>query len=635
MDRYDHLTAFAGRATGKIVHPEGQMPVKDADNRDPGLVNVSRLPTGISRPIFKASPIYQNSKHPSPSQASQFQGFQQLNKITPNHSSTDIKTFNFQLSNMSNDSQQEKIGNPQPNMSNSRAQFNCLQSIQDKMTVSRAGSSVQMTPEKMTEAEEKSRNAWKNIKKSYAQKKKPAQKVPHFVPDQAPEGKRTTPHNPAHAIRKSRMIYGVHMRSFRDRVIHLLALKDYKKSELLVQLQKDGIKINDTSFLGKILLQVANLNATTLSYTLKDSIFKEVQRDWPGYNKEDKQSLDLVLSRKLHPFHNATKATYSKEASVVSKTDDTSSSKDHFLHLSGIDTLIKNKGGLCSPKSAVSLASKSHGNSEKSVNLQCSAATTKYIPLPLPTSHLPISNSPQLRKSNRNVHSAPQRSESRHPCDRVHHDGSTVEKEMNKCTSSETSSCTSAQKKHSKPIDMMQHFMPEKFKCAFAKRKTTIPIYITSMKEKPKIDFNKQDETMKSNSNKEIKMAFADSGRLGTTSGTPEYLSNYTVIVSSDQRQCYEKEFWADYSEYQAMYDKIQISCTPIIDLDSERKGFSPGSKEYQDITKKISVEYQKLRQLNPKFCKEKNRCVFLYNKLVHIKKLINDFDQQGIKSTQ
>ncbi|XP_038956216.1 RNA polymerase II elongation factor ELL2-like isoform X2 [Rattus norvegicus] len=616
------------------MHPEGQMPVTEADNIDPGLVNVSRLPMGISRSIFQASPLYQSNKHPSPSQVSQFQGFQQLNKITPTHSSTDIKAFNFQLSSMSNDSQQEKIGNPQPNISNSRPPFNCLQSIQDKTTVSRSGMSVQMTPERMTEAEEKSSNTWKNIRKSYVQKKVSAQKVPHFVPDQAPERKKTSPLNPAYAIRKSRMINGIHMRSFRDRVIHLLALKDYKKSELLVQLQKDGIKINDSNFLGKILLQVANLNATTLSYTLKDSIFKEVQRDWPGYNKEDKQSLDLVLSRKLHPFHNATEVTHSKETSVISKTDDTSSSKDHFLHLSDIDTLIKNKGGLCSPKSAVQLASNGYVSSEKSMILPCSAAPTKYVTLPLPNSHLPISNSPLLIKSNSNISCAPERSESQYTCDSIHHDGSTIEREMNKCTSSETSSCASVQKKHSMPNEM-QHFMPEKFKCAFAKRKTTIPNYITSMKEIPKIDFNKQDEIMESNSNKEVKKAFADSGKFVTTCGTPEYLSNYSIIVSSDQRQYYEDEFRADYSEYQAMYDKIQISCTPIIDLDSERKGFSPGSKEYQDITKKISIEYQKMRQLNPKFCEEKNKCVFLYNKLIHIKKLINDFDNQKVKSTQ
>ncbi|XP_051030807.1 RNA polymerase II elongation factor ELL2-like [Phodopus roborovskii] len=615
----------------------GQIPMKEGDSTDPGLSNVNRLPMGFPRPIFQATPPYQKNKHSLPSQGSQLQGFQQLSKLSPNNSSTDMKTFNFQLSNVSNDNHQDKINNPQSNTSNSaRSQFNCPQSIQDKMTVNRAVSSSQLTPPRMTEAEEKSCNTWKTIRKSYVQKKVPVRKVPHFVPDQASEKKGTTPLNPAYAIRKSRPINGVHTRSYRDRVIHLLALKDYKKSELLVQLQKDGIKINDTNFLGKILLQVANLNATTLSYTLKDSIFKEVQRDWPGYNEEDKQSLDLVLSRKLRPFQNATKVTCCKESSVVSKTEDASSSKDHFHYLSGFDTLMKNKGGLFPPKSAVQLTSNGQesGNSEKSVILPLSATTTKYIPSPLPTSHIPISNSPMLMKSNHNVCSASERSGIQNPCDSNSHDSGIFERENNKYTSLEAPSCVSVQKKYPKPIEI-QHFMPEKFKCTFAKRKTTIPNCITSTMEKQKIDLKKQNEIMKSNSNKEAKKVFPDSGKACFTSGTSDYLSNYSTIVSSDQRQSYEKEFRADYSEYQVMYDKIQISCTPIINLDSERKCFSPGSKEYQDITKKISVAYQKMRQLNPKFCEEKDRCVFLYNKLVHIKRLINDFDQQEVKLTE
>lgn len=626
------MTSFGGKTTGKMV---GQMPEKETDSIDPGLSNVNRLPMGFPRTVFQESPPYQNNKHSLPSQGFQFQGFQHLSKITPNNSSTDMKTVNFQLSNTSNDTQQDKIGSSQPNMSNStHLQYNCPQSIQDKMTVNRCSSSSQLTSPRMTEAEEKSCNTWKNIRKSYVQKKVPVQKVPHFVPDQASEKKRTTPLNTAYTIRKSRPVSGVHTRSYRDRVIHLLALKDYKKYELLVQLQKDGIKINDPNFLGKILLQVANLNATTLSYTLKDSIFNEIQRDWPGYNEEDKLLLDLVLSRKLRPFHNATKATHCKESSVVSKTDDSSSSKDHFLSLSGIDTLMKNKGGFSAPKSGGQLTSngQASGNSEKPVILSCSAATTKCIPRPLPGSHLPISNSPVLIRSNRNVCSSPENG-TQNPCD-ISHDSGMLEREMNKHTSFEAPSCVSVQKMYSKTIEI-PHFMPEKFKCAFAKRKTTIPNYITSTMEKPKIDFKKQDEIMKSDSNKEVKKVFPDYGKTSFTSETPDYLANYSIILSSDQRQCYEKEFRADYSEYQATYNKIQILCTPIIGLDSERKEFSPGSKEYQYITKKILVAYQKMRQLNPKFCEEKDRCVFLYNKLVHIKKLINDFDQQEVKSTQ
>lgn len=43
--------------------------------------------------------------------------------------------------------------------------------------------------------------------------------------------------------------------------------------------------------------QVANLNPKDLSYTLKDYVFKELQRDWPGYNETDRRSLEFMLSK--------------------------------------------------------------------------------------------------------------------------------------------------------------------------------------------------------------------------------------------------------------------------------------------------------------------------------------------------
>lgn len=48
-------------------------------------------------------------------------------------------------------------------------------------------------------------------------------------------------------------VYG---RPYRDRVIHLLALRDYKEPELLARLQRDGVRQKDKDSLGKILQQV-------------------------------------------------------------------------------------------------------------------------------------------------------------------------------------------------------------------------------------------------------------------------------------------------------------------------------------------------------------------------------------------
>lgn len=76
-----------------------------------------------------------------------------------------------------------------------------------------------------------------------------------------PSRKRATPINLASAIRKSggNSLSGagaVSQRPFRDRVLHLLALRPYRKAELLLRLQKDGLAQADKDALDSLLQQV-------------------------------------------------------------------------------------------------------------------------------------------------------------------------------------------------------------------------------------------------------------------------------------------------------------------------------------------------------------------------------------------
>ncbi|XP_062369836.1 RNA polymerase II elongation factor ELL2-like [Cinclus cinclus] len=90
----------------------------------------------------------------------------------------------------------------------------------------------------------------------------------------------------------------VYCRPYRDRVIHLLALRTYKKPELLARLQRDGVMQKDKGTLGKILQQVANLNLKDNSFSLKEHLFPTLQTDWPGYTEIDRENLKLILARK-------------------------------------------------------------------------------------------------------------------------------------------------------------------------------------------------------------------------------------------------------------------------------------------------------------------------------------------------
>ncbi|XP_064594022.1 RNA polymerase II elongation factor ELL2-like [Zonotrichia leucophrys gambelii] len=108
--------------------------------------------------------------------------------------------------------------------------------------------------------------------------------------------KRTKPTKPAENEQKP--CSAVYRRPYRDRVIHLLALRTYKKPELLARLQRDGVMQKDKGTLSKILQQVAKWNAKDNSFSLKEHLFQTLQTDWPGYTEIDRQNLKLILSGK-------------------------------------------------------------------------------------------------------------------------------------------------------------------------------------------------------------------------------------------------------------------------------------------------------------------------------------------------
>lgn len=47
---------------------------------------------------------------------------------------------------------------------------------------------------------------------------------------------------------------------------------------------------------------MANLNSKDNTFTLKDFLYKEVQRDWPGYTEGDQQLLKRILFRYVGVF---------------------------------------------------------------------------------------------------------------------------------------------------------------------------------------------------------------------------------------------------------------------------------------------------------------------------------------------
>ncbi|XP_058512395.1 RNA polymerase II elongation factor ELL2 isoform X2 [Ochotona princeps] len=613
-----------------------------------GQDHITVLHVKLTETALRALETYQSHKNLIPFRPSiQFQGLQGLVKIPKNDPLNEVHSFNFYVSNVGKDNPQGSFDCIQQTFSSSGAsQLNCLGFIQDKITVCATNDSYQMTRERMTQAEEESRNRSTKVIKPggpYVGKRVQIRKAPQAVADAVPERKRSTPMNPANTIRKTHSSGSVSQRPYRDRVIHLLALKAYKKPELLARLQKDGVNHKDKNSLGAILQQVANLNPKDLSYTLKDYVFKELQRDWPGYSDVDKRALESVLSRKLNPSQNA--AGTSRSESPVCSSRDTASPPQRTLDSDFIDPLMNKKARISHLTSRVPPTLNGHLNptGEKSAAglPPPPAAAAIPTPAPLPSTHLPASNPPQTVNSNSNSPSTPEgRGTQDLPVDTLSQNGSMFSDQQDKYTSRTSleplppgSVLLKCPQKDMEDNHSMSHKKSKK-KSKKHKEKDQMRKHDVETVEEKEEDLRREEELAKlsdssPNSNAGVKEGCPAPTEPPSTIELPDYLIKYIAIVSYEQRQNYKDDFNAEYDEYRALHARMETVARRFIKLDAQRKRLSPGSKEYQNVHEEVLQEYQKIKQSSPNYHEEKYRCEYLHNKLAHIKKLIGDFDQQ------
>ncbi|XP_043505857.1 RNA polymerase II elongation factor Ell-like [Polistes fuscatus] len=88
-------------------------------------------------------------------------------------------------------------------------------------------------------------------------------------------------------------------RPLKERLIHLLALRPYKKPELYDRINKEGIKDRERSSVTTILKQVAFMRDNT--FHLQRYFWNEVQEDWPYYTDQDKAMLKRRKPQNLTP----------------------------------------------------------------------------------------------------------------------------------------------------------------------------------------------------------------------------------------------------------------------------------------------------------------------------------------------
>ncbi|XP_040198383.1 RNA polymerase II elongation factor ELL2 isoform X2 [Rana temporaria] len=562
-------------------------------------------------------------------------------KIPKSESINEMHNFNFYLSNVGKDNPQGSFDCIQQTVSSSGlSKMNCLGFIQDKITVCATNDSYQLTRDRMTQAEEETRSRSTKVIKPggpFVGKRVHIRKPATSLLDTAPERKRSTPINPASTIRKSSICNSIAQRPYRERVIHLLALKPYKKPEILARLHRDGVNQKDKNSLGVLLQQVANLNPKDNSYTLKDFVYKEIQREWPGYLDGDKQLLDRVLSRKLNQSQNASS---NQSDSPPSSAASASPTQKRLLDSEFIDPLMNKKPRISHLTNRVQPTLNGHlGDKPASAPPPPSAAATPTLPQ-LPPARLPVSN-PQNINSNSNSPSTPEgRGTQDLPMDTFSQNSGTYEDQQEKYTSRtnlENSVPTPIKLGKLDPTDDKNSTLHKKAKKAKKhkdkdRKKLDAEPTVEKKPAHLKEEIVKAEKSPSLDEKKDVQESCITSDPSSTTE-LPDYIVKYTVIVSNDQRQSYKDDFNSEYDEYRSLHARVEKITRRFMQLDVQRKRLSPGSKEYQIVHEEVLKEYRKFKEARPNYYEEKYRCEYLHNKLAHIKRLIGEFDQRRAES--
>uniref|UniRef100_A0A8C6SRE1 Elongation factor RNA polymerase II n=1 Tax=Neogobius melanostomus TaxID=47308 RepID=A0A8C6SRE1_9GOBI len=578
-----------------------------------------------------------------------FEGYQSGKKISipRSENSIEAQTFTFYLSHVGRDNPQGSFDCIQQYItSEGSIQLDCLGGIQDKITVCATDDSYQKARENMAQVEEETRSRGAIVIKPggrYVGKKVQIRKPAPGLSDIAPSRRTSRP-----VIISSGNVKKVttQHRPLRERLIHFLALKPYKKPELILRLQKDGLSQSDKESLDSHLQQVANLNGKDNTFTLKDFFYKELQKDWPGYTEGDQQLLKRILFRKQtqapppeSPPKEQASSSPSQKRPANDFIDPLVNKKPRISHLANKAASAPVNGKLSSFNGKADAHS---GVSVSEPGMAFSTQPLQALDIPRPFEALSdVSNDSSHNGRDCDSHENTERlcqapslslgpaavstpsistSSPRHTVLKVARDQSPT------TVNNKSKKKSKKHKDKEKTKDRERTKEKEQGKGERKVHEERVP--------EPRA-CEGSPENLKSNS---IPHKSTDLNGMCNNTSIPllipevaDYLMKYTVIDSPEQRQKYKNDFNAEYSEYRGLHARIEGITRQFTVLDNELKQLQQGTDKYKTIHNQILQEYRKIKKTNPNYSQEKNRCEYLHNKLAHIKRLIADYDQQQL----
>ncbi|XP_063356027.1 RNA polymerase II elongation factor ELL-like [Pelmatolapia mariae] len=590
--------------------------------------NISVFHVKLTDSAATAINTFQNGKGWSAQPTICFSGNEGRITIPCSENRDEVRNFTFGVTNVARDNPHGSFDCIKQLSTSAAEELSCLGVIQKKMTVKATDESYDKARQSMAQAEEETRSRGAIVIKHGGryQGKKVTVRAP------APALARLT--KPKHSSLLSNIKKGVgaskpkkdacasnrrsscdlQEKPLRERVMHLLALRPYRRPELILRLQKDGLTAGDKNMLDSVLMEVAQLNSRDSTYVLKDSLYKELQKDWPGYSSGDQQLLKRILVRRLFQPQQNLLAVPEAQVSPLRDTPNSSPAHrpKHSLPEEYTDPLASKKPRI-SHFSSKAATDKSKTRPSKQAHEDVTADDKQRVSLDpqrlIDSLSAVCQQEEKVAKRLEPPHAPPKEPEipEDHPQDNSDRPPS--------------------------PLTV-----PDLTKHAIKKKKSKHK-HRDHEKDKKRDRMEKRKRPSSEHPNSKASLdctepadIFFDSNALRVDSDTPDYLLKYTVICSHEQRQSYKQDFNKEYNEYRDLHARIDSVTQQFMDLDTQLKQLHHESHKYKTVRNQILQEYRKIKKSNPNYNQDKARCEYLHNKLAHIKKLISEYDQQQLR---
>lgn len=114
-----------------------------------------------------------------------------------------------------------------------------------------------------------------------------------------------------------------------------------------------------------------------------------------------------------------------------------------------------------------------------------------------------------------------------------------------------------------------------------------------------------------------------------------DYVAKYPSIHSEEERDQYRAVFNDQYAEYKELHAEVQAMAKKFEEMDEiiQNLPSRPSSQMEKERINGILMEYQKKKN-DPTYLEKRDRCEYLKNKLSHIKKKIQEYNNKSFNGT-